>query len=70
MSPALSKIQSVVIRFPLRRASILIVRERDGEGWLALAGSHGWLFGSLSDAQYEAKWLARNLSLPIRECVR
>jgi hypothetical protein len=66
---ALSKIQSVVIRFPLRRVSILIVRERDGEGWLTLAGSHGWLSGSYDDAYHEAKWLARNLSLPIREII-
>ena len=62
-------IRSVVIRFPLRRVSILIVRERDGEGWLALAGSHGWLFGSYEAACAEAKWLARNLSLSIREIV-
>jgi hypothetical protein len=60
-----------VVRFPLRRvASILIVRERDSGGWLALAGSHGWLFGSRADALAEAKWLARNLALPIREVVR
>jgi hypothetical protein len=59
--------QSVVIRFPLRRVAILIARERDGDGWLALAGPHGWLFGSLADAQHEAKWLARNLGLQVRE---
>ena len=44
---------------PLRRCAILIVPERDGNGWLALAGSHGWLFGSLAAARYDAKWLAR-----------
>jgi hypothetical protein len=56
----------VIIRFPLRRM-ILICRERDGAGWLAIAGSHGWLFGSILEARAEARWLARNLSLPIRE---
>ena len=56
-----------VIRFPLRRSAILVVRERDGDGWLALAGSHGWLFGSRDAAVAEAKWLACNLSLPFRE---
>jgi hypothetical protein len=60
---------TIIIRFPLRRVSIFIVRERDGDGWLALAGSHGWLFGSYDAAMAEAKWLARNLSLPIREVV-
>jgi hypothetical protein len=59
------------IRFPLRRvASILIVPERDGGGWLALAGSHGWLCGSLNEARREARWLARNFNLPVREIVR
>jgi hypothetical protein len=59
---------SAVIRFPSRRfAAVLVCRQRDGEGWLAIAGSHGWLFGSILEARAEARWLARNLSLPIRE---
>jgi hypothetical protein len=62
MTPA-----SIVIRFPLRRVAILITRERDGEGWLALAGSHGWLSGSLDAARYQAKWLSRNFAVPVRE---
>jgi hypothetical protein len=56
------------LRFPLCRiASILIVRERDGAGWLALAGGHGWLCGSLVEARREARWLAHSLALPVRE---
>ena len=59
-----------MIRFPLRRvASVLIVPDRDGGEWLALAGSHGWLCGSRADAIAEAKWLARNFNLPVREIV-
>ena len=59
---------AAITRFPLRRdSSILIVRERDGGGWLALAGGHGWLFGEREDAISEAQWLARNLGLPVRE---
>jgi hypothetical protein len=55
-------------RIPRRRVAILIVRERGrGGGWLCLAGSHGWLFGSLREARHEAQWLARNLAVPIRE---
>jgi hypothetical protein len=58
---------TTVIRFPLRRvAVVLICREREG-GWLTLCGSHEWLFGSLSAARREAKRLALNLSLPVRE---
>jgi hypothetical protein len=45
--------------------AILVVRERDGGGWLALAGAHGWLFGSRADALAEARWLACNLGLSI-----
>jgi hypothetical protein len=57
----------VILRFPPRRISaIIICKERDG-GWLTLAGAHGWAFGSLAEARLEARWLARNLQLPIRE---
>jgi hypothetical protein len=58
----------MVIRFPSRRiCTVIVCRERDGDGWLTLAGAHGWLFGSLAEAQLEARWLALNLNLPIRE---
>jgi hypothetical protein len=59
---------TTVIRFPPRSVrAVLIASERDGEGWLTLAGAHGWLFGSLADARAEARWLSHNLGLPIRE---
>jgi hypothetical protein len=58
----------VILRFPPRRISaVIICRERGGTGWLTIAGAHGWLFGSLTDARAEAHWLSRNLGLPIRE---
>jgi hypothetical protein len=58
----------IVIRFPPRRASaIFVCAERDGEGWLAIAGARGWLCGSLTEARAEARWLSRNLGLPVRE---
>jgi hypothetical protein len=59
---------SAVLRLPPRRfAAVFICEERSGGGWLALAGSHGWLCGSRADAIAEAEWLARNLGLPVRE---
>jgi hypothetical protein len=54
---------SSIIRLPVIR----VVRERDADGWLAIVGEHGWLFGSLAEARAEAHWLARNLGLPVRE---
>jgi hypothetical protein len=58
----------VIIHFPPRRIrAVIICRERDGEGWLTIAGAYGWLFASLADARAEARWLSRNLGLPIRE---
>jgi hypothetical protein len=59
----------VIIRFPPRRIrAVIICRERDGDGWFTLAGAHGWLFGSLTDARTEARWLSHNLGgLPIHE---
>jgi hypothetical protein len=57
-----------VVRFPPRaHRAVIICPERDGDGWLTIAGAHGWLLGSLADARAEARWLARNLALPIRE---
>jgi hypothetical protein len=61
---------AVVVRFPPRRIrSILIVREREGDGWLVLANSHGWLHGDRRAALADARWLARNLKLPVREAL-
>jgi hypothetical protein len=55
----------VIRRFPYRRVAAVLVFQAD-DGWLALAGSHGWLFGSRAEALQEASWLARNLNLPVR----
>ena len=54
-----------VIRFPARRASCVWV-VLDGDGWLGLAGSHGWMHGTMAAALADARWLTRNLNLPIR----
>jgi hypothetical protein len=58
---------AAVMRFPLRRVrSILVVRERDGDGWFVLACDHGWLRGDRRSALRDAHWLSWNLGLPIR----
>ena len=55
-----------LIRFPLRRsAAVWVLREEPA--WLVLAGEHGWLVGSRDEAIAEARWLGKNLTLPIRE---
>jgi hypothetical protein len=57
-----------VVRFPPRAtAAVFVCRERDGEGWITLAGPHGWLHGSYVAALRDARWLAGNLGLSIRE---
>jgi hypothetical protein len=59
---------AAVIRFPPRRmAAVFICEERAGDGWLAIAGAHGWLCGSLNEARAVARWLSHNLGLPVRE---
>ena len=56
------------VPFPPRRiAAILVGKERDGAGWQAIAGANGWLCGSLNEAHAVARWLSRNLGLPVRE---
>jgi hypothetical protein len=61
-------VTSTIVRFPPRRLVVWIMR--DGGAWLVLAGVHGWVFGNLVDARREAKWLARNHALPVREVLR
>jgi hypothetical protein len=57
-----------VVRFPARRmAAVFICEERAGDGWLAIAGAHGGLCGSLNEARAVARWLSHNLGLPVRE---
>jgi hypothetical protein len=60
----------MLIRFPPRRiCAVIVVRERNGGGWLVLARGHGWLHGSLKSARREACQLSDNLNLPIVECL-
>jgi hypothetical protein len=56
-----------VIRFPARNAAAIFVREAPEGGWLVLARDHGWQHGDRAAAIRDAQWLAKNLSLPIRE---
>jgi hypothetical protein len=52
-----------VISFPRR---CVWVFPADEGGWLVLAGGHGWLHGDYLNAMDDARWLARNMNLPIR----
>jgi hypothetical protein len=54
-----------IIRFPQRRRTAVFIVV-DDDGWLVLAGSHGWLHGDYDAALTDARWLARNLALSIR----
>jgi dihydrodipicolinate synthase/N-acetylneuraminate lyase len=63
-----NKALSHVVRIAPRRSSaIFVCTDSDGVGWLALAGAHGWLFGSRTEAIAEAQWLSENFGLPVRE---
>jgi hypothetical protein len=58
-----------VVRFPPRASmAVVVCPEREGEGWLTIAGAHGWLCGSVDEARATARWLSGNLGgLPVRE---
>ena len=60
---------AAIVRLPPRRmAAVFICKERAGDGWLVIAGSHGWLHGDRRTALQDAHWLAWNLgALPVRE---
>ena len=54
-----------IIPFPAH--AVLIRRAPEG-GWLVLGErGHGWLHGSRDSAIEDARWLARNLGVAIRE---
>jgi hypothetical protein len=59
-----------VIRFPARRMRAIWILPLAESGWLVLHGSHGWLHGHYGDAIADAKWLAHNAGLPIRQGAR
>jgi hypothetical protein len=56
---------TAVARFPMRLSSAVWIT-RENSAWLVIAREHGWLFGSRREADIEARWLGRNLDLPIR----
>jgi hypothetical protein len=58
---------TVVIRFPPRSAHCIRLLPEAGGAWLVLAREHGWLHGDRRAALADARWLARNLGLPVRE---
>jgi hypothetical protein len=54
-----------VLRFPDRvRVAVMVLN--DGDGWLVLAGAHGWLHGDRAEALRDACWLAANRGWPVR----
>jgi hypothetical protein len=55
---------SNIISFPPRRNVVWLTRQCDG--WQVLVGSHGWLHGSSSAAEADARWLAQNFQIPVR----
>ena len=48
----------------------IFVREIPGDGWLVSARGHGWLHGDRRSAIADARWLSRNLQLPMRDTSR
>jgi hypothetical protein len=54
-----------VIRFPMRNAAAVFVMAAE-DGWWVLVRSHGWLHGNHAAAVEDAKWLAENYGMPIR----
>jgi hypothetical protein len=56
-----------IIRFPPRRRTVgFIVPDDDDGAWLVLAGSHGWLHGSLGEAIADARAIAAGFGVAVR----
>jgi hypothetical protein len=53
-----------IIHFPTQA---VVIRKVPEGGWLVLGErGNGWLHGSHSAAVQDAKWLGKNLGLPVR----
>lgn len=58
---------AVILKFPPRGAnSIRVEREHDGEGWLVINRSHGWLHGSFDAALFDAREIAAGYGVAVR----
>jgi hypothetical protein len=56
-----------IIQFPPRGPFyVRVERERDGDGWLAIAPNHGWMHGDF----YSALCAARSIASGFGVCVR
>jgi hypothetical protein len=53
---------AIIVQFPG-----VFVRKANEGGWLVLARDHGWLHGDRQSAIRDARWLSRNLHVPMRE---
>ena len=49
---------AIILPFTRGPFNVRVERERDGEGWLVLARSHGWLHGDRNTALADAHSIA------------
>ena len=57
-----------IIPFPARGPfAVRIEREREGQAWLVICRSHGWLFGSRREAVAEAQEIARGFGVAVND---
>ena len=57
---------NIIVPFPNRGPFVVrIERERDGEGWLVLARSHGWLHGDFYAATVDAREIASGFGVSV-----
>jgi hypothetical protein len=62
---------SNIVPFPNRGPFVVrIERERDGDGWLVLARSHGWLHGDHNTALADAHSVADGFGVSVRSSAR
>jgi hypothetical protein len=55
-----------ILQFP-KRAPFDVVVTREGAAWLVIVRDHGWLHSSHQSAIEDARWLARNFRVSIKD---
>ena len=58
---------AIILKFPPRPPfAVRVERERDGEGWLVVCRSHGWLHGDFNAAIHDARIVVAGHGVTVR----
>ena len=58
---------AAILKFPMRGPFVVMVMPDEGNTWLVVAKSHGWLHTNLADAMIDARHIARGWGVKVQQ---